>query len=140
MNFIVEKHWETHDTNVLLYGDSVRQIPLVQLPLNLDIFHIDILLTEDYDDFGWNRYITSDIVHLLAILEDFPIKESRISVQQTRNETGEYAIFDVKNILKCFSENGGFDYLIKCKSGKEITWPHSRYEEKIISSQVLYAA
>jgi hypothetical protein len=111
--------WEDTCRSVALSsisGKAMRQIKCVEVPLNVQLFHIDI----DFDvsqKLPRLRQIVDDPGELVAMLDVYAERLIRVSMQSSGDKNGEYTIVFLHQIRLTRNIDGTIKYLFTDKDG-----------------------
>jgi hypothetical protein len=80
---------------------EIQRYRLVEISLNVQIFHVDILV-ENAGEMYWSRYLFDAFRDILHFITADGIVKCRISIQSCRSDSGDYSI---KKIDRAFEVN-----------------------------------
>lgn len=113
------KSWESESRGKLLstlYNESgLRYYPCVEIPVNVRLFHLDVVMLEKkLNAQPWSRFIFDELAYVLRFIARNDVSVVRISLQSRRYENDEYTIRSIVEILEGKDKNGRKAYLYKC--------------------------
>jgi len=117
----IDEAWEcTYSRNPLgsfMNQPGLRQFACVEIPLNVAIFHVDIVLRDKHEvGQSWSRFIVDDIENVLQLIQRDDTINVRISVQTNRSNNAEYKINSIVEIVECISSDGRKHYICRCSN------------------------
>jgi len=92
---------------------GLRQYFCVEIPLNIQLFHLDIRNGPGYEA-QWSRFIFDDIRRILPLLQGNKAANVRLSVQSRRLDKGGYRILEVQKIIRGTILPGWENYAFIC--------------------------
>lgn len=115
------KSWELESRGQLLGAlfnqPGLRHYPCVEIPLNLHLFHIDVVFGEKpLDDQPWSRFIFDQLFDVLKFIERDDVVDLRMSLQSKRCGNEEYTMSQIIEILEGKNRDGHKTYLYKCSN------------------------
>ena len=120
-------NWESVDGAGLLREitnqPGLRQYVCVEIPINLQIFHLDIR-SNSLNETKWSRYIFDDIRNILPTLYTMKNGLARVSLQTRRLDHEDYNIIAIEKIVAGITSSGAENYGFICADGE-------RYYESI---------
>lgn len=117
----IDESWEcTYSRNTLGYfmnQPGLRQFACVEIPLNVAIFHVDVVLRDKHEvGQSWSRFIVDDIENVLQLIQRDDAINVRISVQTNRSNDADYKINSIVEIVEGTSGDGRKHYICKCSN------------------------
>jgi len=95
---------------------GLRQYSCVEIPLNIQLFHLDIRNGSGHKA-RWSRFIFDDIRRILPLLLGNTPANVRLSVQSRRLDKGGYGILVIQKII-CGTIIPGYEnYAFICSDG-----------------------
>lgn len=125
MFFKTHEDWEIKDPSLKIFeAPGTRYYPFIELSLNFNLFHVDILPHYDDED-GFApmlRFIATDIRQALILVDDKHVNKFSISLQSRRcdNANGEYCISTLSEVLEAEDSAGQLAHIYVCKDGKRV--------------------
>lgn len=121
--FQTDESWEYPCRGQLLGGlfnqPGLRQYPCVEIPLNVQIFHVDIIFRDTYQDGqSWSRFIFDQMVDVVQIVERDDVIQARVSLQTSRCDDAEYSIRSIIEIVERKNVDGCKTYVFKCANNE----------------------
>lgn len=125
MFFQTHEAWEVESPSLGIFDPpGIRYYPLIELSLNFNLFHVDVLPHSDNEEdiAPTRRFIAADIKQALILIDDKRVKEFNISLQSRRcdNSDGEYCISTLSEVLEAEDSAGQLAHIFVCKDGKRI--------------------
>jgi hypothetical protein len=119
----IDESWEcTYSGNTLgsfMCQPGLRQFACVEIPLNVAIFHVDIVLRDKHEvGQSWSRFIVDDIENVLQLIQRDDTINVRISVQTNRSNNAEYKINSIVEIIEGISRDGRKHYMCRCENAE----------------------
>lgn len=115
--FEVNELWQSKVSEVLEGMFSLpqaRRYRLVELSLNVQLFHVDVHSTVD-DEIYWSRYILDNIADVLDVISECCASTIKISLQSSRQDMRDYIFDVVDEILESLEFPGA--YFFRCRNG-----------------------
>lgn len=105
--FQAEDSWESQSNLQVLRSISgnpgLRQYPLIAVPLNVPLFHVDVLFEGEGADLDiWERFICYDLATTAELIEQEDVADIRVCMQTQFVRGHAYKIRKVVEI-KCIS-------------------------------------
>lgn len=97
-------------------GNGLMRYRRVQVPLNVQLFHINIDDVEDVCT-SRTRFIVDDTNELVNLLHEFFGQKISVTMQTEMNEKSECKLFEVDTIIRVFSSSGNVFYRFICDDG-----------------------
>ena len=94
---------------------GLHSYPFVEVPLNTQLFHVDVPPAEDGS--RWQRFIFDTVENLFRFCMDEEIREFRIYVQSRRERGVDYQLKRVVEISKGSTSSGRLVYVFSCADG-----------------------
>lgn len=94
---------------------GLRSYPYVEVPLNTQLYHVDVPPLEDGS--RWQRFIFDKAENLFGFCTDEEIREFRIYVQSRRERSVDYRMKRVVEISKGSTFSGRLVYVFSCADG-----------------------
>lgn len=117
--FNLYESWEdTHgvESFVALFGQpTLRRFPFVEIPLNVQLFHLDVAPVDD--ESRWQRFIFNNIYDVFDFVASENIKDIRIALQSRRADGVGYKIKPVRKIFSGTGESGSVVLFFLCTDG-----------------------
>jgi hypothetical protein len=117
--FQTEDSWESQSNLQVLRSISgkpgLRQYPLIAVPVNVPLFHVDVLFKGEGADLDmWERFICYDLATTAELIEQEDVVDIRVSMQtQFVRKVVEIKCVSVRKDARaysCICENGsGFE-------------------------------
>lgn len=95
---------------------GLRRYRFVQVPINLQLFHVDIATGEPGDE-NWSRYVSDNFDDVIEFLAAAPATKVCISLQTRREDGKSYEIVAIKEIFLRSNESGRYSYLFAGADG-----------------------
>lgn len=124
--FHLDSSWE-----ITSGSDIVRQIlgqpgllrfSMVELPVNTRTFHVDVHFKEGIDavELFWQRYLCSDLISAVNLLNKFSYLTTRLSCQSQHSYDKPYQIEIVNEVIRVSELNGAISYQCILANGDTI--------------------
>lgn len=115
--------WECSHRGQLLgaiFGDpGLRYYPFVEIPVNLVLFHVDIVLRDNHrENESWSRFIFDELADVLRFIKRDDVVQMRLSLQSRMCENDDYTISSIAEIAEGKNRAGHKRYVCICPSGK----------------------
>jgi len=115
MLFTTRVEWEIKDPVLKALGkdESERTYPLIEIHLNVPLFHVDVLLPADEvnECQMWSRFLAHDIEHVKQLVKQKEVVEYSIYLETPCNSHNTVERHKVKKLSKiiCGKDNAGCD-------------------------------
>lgn len=118
-----DKSWECSHRGQLLGTifdqPGLRCYPCVEIPVNLVLFHVDIVLRDNHrENESWSRFIFDELADVLRFIERENVAQVRLNLQTRMCENDEYTISSIAEIVEGKNRAGHKLYICICPSGK----------------------
>lgn len=136
--------WEIDDPALKTFDPpGTRLYPFINLSINVHLFHVDVLpYPKDEHDFALMlRFIATDILQALILVDEDHVKEFSLSLQSRRcdNENGEYRISTLTEVFQAEDSAGQLSHVYVCKDGKRfIDSPLASSEDDLFNIRSIY--
>lgn len=110
--FEADDSWRCSRSDILegLFPQSgIQRYRLVEISLNVQIFHLDILI-ESCDGLYWSRYLVDTFRDVLEFVNVAGISEYRVSVQSARSDASSYCIQEIQQVFEIKDHPGAYFY------------------------------
>jgi hypothetical protein len=114
--FHVDSSWEktsgSHVIRQILGQPGLLRFPMVELPVNIRTFHVDVHFKEGIGtaDLFWQRYLCSDLISAINLLNKFSYSTTRLSCQSQHSYDKPYQIEIVNEVIRVGELNGAISY------------------------------
>lgn len=96
---------------------GLRHYPCVELPVNVPIFHVEIVFSEQHPhDQCWSHFIFDEVQYVLQAIKRDDVVNVRISMQSKKFGAEEYDVTSIVEIVEAQDKGGREVYLFKSKN------------------------
>ncbi len=115
--FETQNNWEIH--RIKWAGTEIISYHLIELSVNGNIFFVDAEIQIEEGNTIVNRYILGSVIETLKFINQKIIKNSKIALVSTRDSNeGDYAIFDLVEIIEAKDKADLICHILICKNGR----------------------
>lgn len=119
--FQTDERWEEIATTELLRKvfdqPGLRQYACVEVPYNVDLFHINICcLDENTSPDAWSRYIVDNVTAAVSLADSVPDAPATITLQTKLLGDNIYRMYRIREITEVILKTGKFVYICVCEN------------------------
>jgi len=138
--FQTDDSWESHSNlqvlRSILGKPGLRQYPLINVPLNVPLFHVDILFKGEGVELDiWERFICYDLATTAELIEQDEVADAMVSMQTKFVRQDGYEIHRVVEIRCVSARDNRRAYSCICENGLYLE-DHSIHEADKNSANV----
>lgn len=115
--FQVDQKWKSKNSDTLsaIFSQvELRYYRLVELPLNLQLFHVDAVVVVDGESY-YTRFICDNFTDVIEQLLEADFSNIKISLQSRRVDDRDYVMRTVEEVFESVSNPGLYSY--RCGDG-----------------------
>jgi len=86
---------------------EIQRYRLIEISLNVQIFHVDILLEYGGESY-WSRYLFDAFDDVLRFINVDEVVKCNISLQSSRSDSGDYSIKKIVRAFELVSSPGAY--------------------------------
>lgn len=127
---------------LLLKQPRLKRFRCMEVPLNVFLFHVDLLLVGGgANEKAWHRFIVDEVSDVLSLVADNETEKVRISMQSRRDDELTYEIHSVIQIIEVNLFLDQVAYHCVCKNGQRFYNTYREVkEEDVLSAESVWTA
>jgi hypothetical protein len=123
--FHVDESWEhTSERDVFrkfLGQPGLLRFPVVEVPINMRVLHIQILLEQQATrESYWRRFMCTSLMDALELFKAFEDSSATMSCQSQHSDGESYVIEDISEILRTTDSAGAVNHFCVVSGGRVI--------------------